>query len=205
MGGVVLGIFDVFAYSIPGALYLSLIGYVLARTEHLDVAHLVSLNTSLATVGALLASYLLGHVTYLPRALLDRLTGRWLQVRPGAQEEFTRRMPAAAGRPFVGTDAFMVLRAIEIEAPDLGGEINRLRATGLALRNAGYALVLAAFVALGELVAGGHPGLALTTALLLPVAGVLALQAGFVFGHWATLRTYEVAYWLPSIDERLNG
>jgi hypothetical protein len=205
VSAVAFGVFDVFAYAVPGALYLTLILYVLARTEHLDVGLLLTANTVLATIGVLLASYLLGHVTYLPRLLLDRWTSRWLRVRTDARAEFARRVPQAADREFLRTDSFFLARAIELEAAEAGTEINRLRAGGIALRNCGYALVLAGAVAVVEIGASGHHALAVVAAVLLPAAGVSSLRAGFVQGHWAAVRTYEVAYWLPSIEERLSG
>lgn len=205
MSAVAFGIFDVFAYAVPGALYLSLVLYVLARTEHIDLAQLLTANTVLATIGVLLASYLLGHITYLPRLLLDRWTQRWLRVRPDSREVFTRRVPRAADRELLRTDVFLLLRAIELEAADAATEINRLRAGGIALRNSGYALMLAGVIAVVEIGASSQHALAVAGAVLLPAAGVSALRAGFVQGHWAAIRTYEIAYWLPSIEERLSG
>lgn len=204
MSTAALGIFDIFAYSIPGSVYLCVLLYVLDRTSLLDAGHLFSLNTTAATIGAVLASYLLGHVTYLPRRFLDRRLGRWMKVTPSAREEFRRRVPAAEGKRFVDIDPFLLLRAVELEAGESATEISRLRATGVAMRNVAFALLLAAAVAGVELVVGGHRVIAALALVGFPVAALSSLRAGFTLSHWATLRTLEIAFWLPSIETRLT-
>src|SRR5262249_30587985 len=201
---VAVGGFDVFAYSIPGALYLAILLYLLDRTPVLDVRPVLSSNTSLATIGALLASYLLGHLTYLPRRYLDQRIGRWARVTPGAREEFLQRVPAARGKRYVQADPFFLLAALEIEAAESAVDISRLRASGVALRNAAFALLLAALVAAGELAVGNHRVLAGLCLVGFPAAALSALRAGFTLSHWATLKTFETAFWLPDIEARFT-
>jgi hypothetical protein len=204
VGGVAIGIWEVFAYSVPGAIYLTLVGYVLERTGAVDVGALLSGNAPLTTVGAVLASYLLGHITYFPRRFLDARLARWLAVRPGPREEFTRRVPAAAGLRVMELNPFVLQRGIELVAVESSNEISRLRASGVALRNVGFALVLAAVAALVELVVGGHRTAAALCLAAFPAAAWSALRAGFIQSHWAALRTYEMAFWLPQLEERLS-
>jgi hypothetical protein len=200
-----LGVFDIFAYSIPGALYLALILYVLNRTSWVEIASISHVNPTILIIGGILASYLLGHLTYIPRRYLEQYVPRSLKGTRSALQEFRARVPAAAGRGFVDADSNLLLAAIELKARESAVEISRLRASGIALRNAAFALLLSALTAAVELIVGHGRGLA---ACCLPLffAGVLtALRAGFMLSRWATLKTYEVAFWLPEIETHLRG
>lgn len=204
MGGVAVGIWELFAYAVPGALYLALIGYVLQRTGAVDVATLLSTNTTLAIVGAVLASYLLGHITYFPRRFLDQRLARWFAVRPGARDEFLRRNPTVADRRVLSLNVFLLQRGLELVARESANEIDRQRASGVALRNAAFALLLAAIACLVELFVGGHRLTAALGLAAFPIAAASALRGGFVLSHWAALRTYEVVFWLPELEDKLT-
>lgn len=201
---VALGVYEIFAYSVPGSLYLALILYVLGRTSPLDVGQLLSANTPLTVLATVLVSFLLGHITYLPRRLLDRRLSRWMGGRRSARDEFRRRVPAARDQRWVDADPFLILRGIELEAAESATEISRLRATGIALRSAGFALLLAAIIAAIELAVGTNRPLAAAALVFFPAASVSAFRAGFTLSHWATLRTLEVAFWLPAVAARLG-
>src|SRR4051812_18798677 len=83
-----LGDFDIFAYSIPGSLYLALLLYVLDRASWIDLAQVGDLNSTVLIAGGLTASYLLGQLTYAPRRFLGRRMPRWLGSGRGARQEF---------------------------------------------------------------------------------------------------------------------
>jgi hypothetical protein len=203
MGGLAIGIWELFAYAVPGSLYLALLLYVLDRSGAADVGALLSGNAPLTTVGAILASYLLGHLTYFPRRFLDQRVARWLAVRPGAREEFTRRVPAAAGSRYLELDVFVLQRGIELVSTESANEISRLRASGVALRNAGFALLLAAVAAAVELAAGDHRLAAAFGLVGFPLAALSAFRAGYIQSHWAALRTYEYCFWMPDLQVKL--
>jgi hypothetical protein len=59
-----LSVFDLFAYAIPGSLYLSVLVYLLNRNGWVDLSAATNLNTAVLLVSAALASYLAGHITY---------------------------------------------------------------------------------------------------------------------------------------------
>ncbi|MCK9902992.1 hypothetical protein CC117_28660 [Parafrankia colletiae] len=198
-----LGVFDIFAYSVPGSLYLALLLYVLDRASWIDLGLVGDLNSTVLIAGGIVASYLLGHLTYAPRRFLGRRMPLWLRPGRGARREFLDRFPRAQSMAFVRVDPAVVFAAIEVKAPDSAVEISRLRASGIALRNAGLALLLSAGVAAIELVLGHERGLAAfcAGAFLAGFAG--ATRAGHELSRWAALKTLEVAFWLPDIEAAL--
>lgn len=198
-----LGVFDIFAYSIPGSLYLALLLYVLDRASWIDLGQVGDLNSTLLIAGAIVASYLLGHLTYAPRRFLGKRMPRWLGAGRSPRREFLDRFPGARSMAFVGVEPAVIFAAIEVMAPDSAVEISRLRASGIALRNAGFAFLLAAGVAAVELVVGHDRGLA---AFCLPAffAGFVGgTRAGHELSRWAGMKTLEVAFWLPDIEAAL--
>jgi hypothetical protein len=124
---VTLSVFDLFAYAIPGSLYLSMIAYLLNRTGWVDFSAAANLNTAVLLVGAGLASYLTGHITYeLGRALNFRLPG-WEQALSSIREDFLARVPPEPGRVVVQAHPSILLAAAEIRAREAAVEISRLR------------------------------------------------------------------------------
>ncbi|ADP81142.1 hypothetical protein [Pseudofrankia inefficax] len=198
-----LGVFDIFAYSVPGSLYLALLLYVLDRESWVDLGQVGDLNSTVLVGGGILASYLLGHLTYAPRRFLGRRMPRWLRPGGGTRQEFLDRFPVARSMAFVQVDPAIIFAAIEVKAPDSAGEISRLRASGIALRNAGFALLLAAGVATVELVADWNRGLPAFCLAVFLVGFVGATRAGHELSRWAALKTLEVAFWLPDIEAEL--
>jgi len=198
-----LGVFDVFAYSVPGSLYLTLLLYVLDRLSWVDLTQVGDLNSTVLIVGGIVASYLLGHLTYAPRRFLGRHLPEWLSPRGDARREFLDRFPAARSKAFVQADPALVFAAIEVKAADSAVEISRLRASGIAVRNAGIAFLLAAAVAVTELIAGPERGLAAFCAGAFLAGFVGATRAGHELSRWAALKTLEVAFWLPDIEATL--
>ncbi|CAO5165822.1 conserved membrane hypothetical protein [Frankia sp. AiPs1] len=198
-----LSVFDIFAYSVPGSLYLALILFVLDQLSWVDLAQVGDYNTTLVTVGGIVASYILGNLTYAPRRFLGRWEPRWLGRRWSARREFLERFPPARTMTFVRVDRALLFAAIEIRVPDSAVEISRVRASGIALRNAGLAFLLAAVVAVVELAAGRERLLSAGCLVGFLAAFVSATRTGHELARWAALKTYEVAYWLPEIEATL--
>ncbi|CUU59082.1 hypothetical protein Ga0074812_124107 [Parafrankia irregularis] len=198
-----LGVFDIFAYSVPGSLYLVLLLYVLDRASWIDLGQVGDLNSTVLIAGGIIASYLLGHLTYAPRRFLGRRMPQWLGQGRDARAEFLDRFPGARSMAFVRVDQALVFAAIEVKAPDSAVEISRLRASGIALRNAGIAMLLSAGVAVVELVASHERGFAAFAVAAFLAGFVGATRAGHELSRWAALKTLEVAFWLPGIEAEL--
>ncbi|MFE0894352.1 hypothetical protein [Streptomyces smyrnaeus] len=200
-----MGIFDLFTYGIPGALHLSLIIYVLARLNLIDLASLASAPSVLQLVGAAVASYLLGQLAYPLSALLDKVAPRWNWSGDHARLEFVARVPESRERAFVRADTSLLLAAAELHDKEAAGEITRLQGVALMLRNSALALVFALVVAVLELVLGPARLPAGGCAALLLVCLIAAIRHGRRVRHWDRLKTLEICFWIPDIDDRLDS
>ncbi|MER7577951.1 hypothetical protein [Streptomyces sp. NPDC126514] len=200
-----MGIFDLFTYGIPGALHLSLIIYVLARLNIIDLTSLASAPSALQVVAAAVASYLLGHLAYPLSALLDKVAPRWNWSVDNARLEFVARVPEARERAFVHTDASLLLAAVELHHKEAAGEITRLQGVALMLRNSALALLFALVVAVIELTLGPDRVLAGGCAALLLVSLTAAIRHGRRVRHWDRLKTLEICFWIPDIDDKLGA
>lgn len=200
-----VGIFDLFTYGIPGALHLSLIIYVLARLNLIDLASLASAPSVLQLVGAAVASYLLGQLAYPLSALLDKVAPRWNWSGDHARLEFVARVPESRERAFVRADTSLLLAAVELHDKEAAGEITRLQGVALMLRNSALALVFALVVAVLELILGPARLPAGGCAALLLVSLIAAIRHGRRVRHWDRLKTLEICFWIPDIDDRLDS
>jgi hypothetical protein len=110
-----LSIFDLFAYTIPGSLYLVLLLYISDRLDWLDLRGAENLNTAFLLIGAALASYLLGHINYQLGRLVDRgLLPSWRTGPPGPKQQFLSHVPTPKARLLVQVDPYLLLTAAEI-------------------------------------------------------------------------------------------
>ncbi|HWM02637.1 MAG TPA: hypothetical protein VNP92_09915 [Actinophytocola sp.] len=198
-----VGIFDLFAYSVPGSLYLALVSYLALRTGLVEPTALTGVNGVLLVVAAVLLSYLFGFLAYPLGELAHRLLPELRRRDPRA--DFLRRNPAARDREFVRADPHLLLAALQLHDHEVAADITRLRASGLMLRNSAAPVSLAAVVAAVEVFTGPHPVLAAGCAVaLLGVAPTLVAQ-GRKFGRWADIKTLELAFWLPDVDARVRS
>jgi hypothetical protein len=192
-----LGVFDLFTYAAPGAMYLALFAHIAIRLGWFDTDQVAGANTTLLLLGLLLASYVLGHVTYRLGSVLDMITGRRHQ---NAATEFSGRVHTAQARRLVSIHPALLLAAAEIHAKDAAIEVSRLRAVGLMLRNIAPATLFGAVTAIVECLTGTSPARTLTAAaLLLAATGSLLLQSDRL-RRWAVIKTYEIAYWIPQVE-----
>jgi hypothetical protein len=193
-----LGVYDLFAYAIPGSVYGTLLYYVSARAGWIQRDGLDT-NSFVVLVAALVGSYLLGHLTYGLSRTLGRALPKRLHTYAEARRIFVARTPEAAGRGFVEADFGLLRAAVEHGLPEATAEVSRLQATGLMLRNTSPALLLGALVALVEVVTGPEPLAAFCAAILLAAGAVAAVLGGWRLSLWANLRLLELCYWLPSV------
>lgn len=199
---IAVGVFDLFAYSIPGSLYLSLLGYLAFRLNLLEPAAVLGLPGFLVVVGAVLLSYLLGYLAYPLGALVSRLVPN--RRRHDALAEFIGRTPAAQNRDYVRADPFLLLAALQLHDDEAATHVNRTRATGVMLRNCTPPLLAGAVAAVVEAVAGPRPAVAAVCAALFVVTAVVLVTQSRKHARWATIKTLELCFWLPDIDDRLR-
>jgi hypothetical protein len=224
-----LGLFDVFTYTIPGSLYLALIAYV---TDRLGWINIASLKTApdLVLAGALLiASYVAGFVTNPVAEQLDHGLRYWLtpmlarrlkpRLRPRMERllwqfaaidpevvrtTFEEQAPCAEGRAYMKADQYLLLALAEANKKDAALEISRFRATGLMLRNCAVPFLLASMVCIGDAASRANLPAALICALLFAGAVPSCIGQGKRLRQWAEMKTLQVCYWIPDIDERIT-
>jgi hypothetical protein len=203
---IVLGVFDLLAYAIPGSLYLTVFAFVAHRAGWIDVPSLLALPSLVLLIAVAIAAFLLGQASYPLGSLLDRLNPFGSSDLPGeAKEEFLRRNTAAAPRRFLQVDPFTLLAALEADANEAAAEVSRLRATGLMLSRCVPPLVLGAVTALVEMFTGAPPLFAGLTGLVLALVAAGCLHQSATFRKWAIVRTYELSFWNDEMDGRLPG
>jgi hypothetical protein len=201
-----LGIFDLLTIAVPGALQLSVLFYVAYRLHWVELPVMLQIPSGVLFVGLALSSYLLGHLAYGLGGVVDRLaesrsTLRWDRARAS----FVAGTPTATDRPFVQRNPYLLLAALELQAREAALEISRLRAAGLMLRSCGAAFVQGTVVALVELYMTPRRYEAAAVALVLVLATLMAVRRSHQLRDWARTKTFQLAYWLPGIDERLSG
>jgi uncharacterized membrane protein YqjE len=198
-----IGIFDLFTNAIPGFLQLAVFGYVATRLGWVDATVVTRGPTVLVLVGVAVVAYLIGHLLY-PLAYLISRSVPGLRIDGEApRRAFLRKLPGLAGRPFVRADRHVLHAAVELHDGEVAAEISRLRALGLMLRNASLPFASAALVAVVEVFTSGRPAFAAVAALALALAVAGCQWHGRTMLNWATVRTLEVSFWLPGVDDRL--
>lgn len=198
-----VGIFDLFAYSVPGSLYLTLFGYLAFRLGIAEPAAVFGAPGVLLVIAVVLLSYLLGFLAYPLGAVAHQVVPT--RRHRDARAEFVRRTPVAGGRDYVRADPHLLVGALQVYDQEAAGDVHRLRASGLMLRNSAAPLLLAAVVAVVEAVTGPRPLVAVTCAVLFAVTSVVLVTQARKLAEWASIKTLELCFWLPDIDERLGG
>jgi hypothetical protein len=197
---VPFSIYDVFANAIPGSLYLATSVYIGVRLRWVEMAEFANLNTSLALASTVVASYLLGQILGPTlRRLLERLH-LWEVSTDEVRQEFRRRNPSVAARPFVEADPFTLLAGLRQHSADAAMEVDRSRAGGIMLRSTSPALFIGAATAWAELLVDGRPAAGIIGAALIMLSA-LSLLEGQRRNRWAQIHTYECAMWMQGVDE----
>lgn len=195
-----IGVFDLFAYTIPGALYVAFFGYLGAKLHILTAASVAGVPTVVLVILIVVLSFLLGYLAYPLGDALERVVPRKRQRDLSA--DFLRRTPAAEGRAFVQQSPHLLLSALQLHDREVAIDVTRLRASGLMVRNCAPPLLFGAIAAIVEIFTGKHPFIAAGCAVLLLLSSLTLISQGRKLGHWAGLKTLELCFWLPDVDER---
>jgi hypothetical protein len=201
---LILGVFDLLAYAIPGSLYLAVFAYASHRAGWIDAPSLLELPTLLLVIAVAVAAFLTGQASSPLGSMIDRINPFGPTDLPEeAKEEFLRRNATAAPRRFLQSDPFTLLAALEANDNEAAAEVSRLRATGLMLSRSVPPLALGVVTALVETFTGRLPLFAGLTGLVLALVAVGCLHQSVTFHKWAIIRTYELSYWNDDMDARL--
>ena len=197
-----LGIYDLFAYSIPGFLYMSVFGYIANRVGWIafDLKDLKDVPSLLIVLGVAIAAYLIGHVTWPLSRLVDRLSHR-LWPWPDAAKIILERDPDVEKIGYLRHSRFLLQARAELTNREVASEISRMRAIGLMLRNCTIPLLIASMCAVVELAVGEQKMFAGVLATLLFLAALGAGIQSRTMGQWSILKTFELSYWTFAPDE----
>jgi len=198
-----LGVFDLYTYFVPGAGMATLLGYVAVRLNLVDPSGVASAPILVLLIAAVVVSFVLGHLLYAACSILDRVDVLWAWDRANARRQFLARVPDAEGRPFVRADTFLLLSAAELHDREATATVGQVRAQGLMLRSLLLPAVLALAASIVELVVGADRPLAAAAFTLFALAVVLLARQSRAMRRWAELKTLELCYWIPGIDEKL--
>jgi hypothetical protein len=202
---IALGIWDLLALGIPGALQLALFGYIAVRMQWLDLDSLLREPSGLLFMALAVLSFLLGHLFYVPGKLFDRLTSRSLQRRSeSVKRHFLERNPAARDCVFLDLDVYLLHAAVELKAREVASEISRLLASALMMRNAAVPLSLATVTALVELYLRHFPTPAIVAAIGFATATYTSVKRSVRVRGWALSKAFELAFWIPEIEQQLR-
>ncbi|MFI7119576.1 hypothetical protein [Amycolatopsis sp. NPDC049868] len=196
-----IGVFDLFAYTIPGALYVAFFGYLGTKLHILTAASIGGVPTVALIVVIVVLSFLLGYLAYPLGEALERIVPR--RRSRNAPEEFLRRTPEAEGRPFLKENTHLLLGALQLHDKEVAADVTRVRASGLMVRNCAPPLLFGAVAAIVEIFAGKHPFIAAGFAVLFLLASLTLVTQSRKFGLWAGMKTLELCFWIPEIDEKL--
>lgn len=103
-----LGLFDLFAYAIPGSIYLAIFVYSAQTLDWIDLAQVSNISSIFIIVAIAIASFLLGHITYPLAGIIEQVF-RLRELRAlDAKSDFVawrqlrraRRVPTVALMPF---------------------------------------------------------------------------------------------------------
>lgn len=202
----VISIYDLFAYMIPGSLYITLFAYIGDRVGWFDLIDAIKSPSILVLIGLAIASYIVGQATYRLGALLERLN-RSADTRDFSltKATFIERDGINPDRPFLKLSAAVLLAAAELNNKDAAVEISRLRAVGIMMRNVAVPLLLAAITAAVEIFTGPQPFFAGLAGLLLVLVAAGCVRRGSTLRIWANGKTLELCYWIKDIDETVRS
>jgi hypothetical protein len=201
---IILGIFDLLAYAVPGSLYLTTFAYVSHRAGWIDLPSLLGLPSLLLLIAMAVAAFLTGQASHPLGNLVDRFNPFGSTRLPEeAREEFLRRNAIATPRKFLQLDPFTLLAALAVDDREAAADVFRLRSVGLMLSRSVPALALGAAIALVEIFTGGPPLFAGLTGLVLALVAAGCLYQSATFHKWAIIRTYEMSFWNDDMDARL--
>lgn len=149
-------------------------------------------------IGAVVGSYVLGSITVPLGAVIDTMVPGWRRTPDDARRDFLASVPEARDRAFVSADPPLLLAAAELHDKPVAGEVTRMEALSMMLRNIALSLAAASIAAVVELAAGPNRLLAAGCAVLLLAAVVSTVRQARTARHYARLKPWRSASGSPT-------
>jgi hypothetical protein len=156
MNNVRIGLYDFFAYTVPGGMYLFAICYVLARTQTIQIDQ--QLQKQLQDfILSLLGIVIITIASYASGLIFDFLTSKWSRLFRGKKfsqqiwDEFTKIHPNLTVK-FQASDWPILIAKIRLENVENGAAIEQNNVTNLMLRNLAFGFFLFGCIQLIEFI-----------------------------------------------------
>lgn len=176
-----MGIYDFFAYTIPGGLYLLAALYVITRLK--------PLNIDLMRVSILQALFF-AIASYVVGIILDPLA-KYLWYDRFKPEDVLSEVRAEMNRrndqisfPDVKIDWYVLLAYIRHQNMEMAVEIERINATKIMMRNVSFVLLLYAALPLIDLAIYGFSVWQAIVIVVCLLGSILSLKQALKFGAW---------------------
>lgn len=190
-----LGVFDVFANAIPGAVLLTVLGYAAWRLDALNAEKVLETNPVVFLFLGFGFSMILGTLMFP--------IGRWVTKKLWSEEKaveeviaaFRLRSPAHANSPFVSADRFYLLRGLQVGGVQGADIVEKYRADGILLRNTAVATAIGAAIAVVEVWTSDSALVAVLVAIVLALISYHALRESSRRSQWAHSTTLDLTAW----------
>lgn len=187
-----IGIYDFFAYTIPGVFYLFTIAYLCTTLGFLTI-DLQSLN-DLSVVQAVIAAVL----AYTLGLILDPIAGLWHQLfktksaSKAVLDNFKERRPYLEIN-FQPSDWAILLMYTRRQSTDMAYDIERPNVTRIMLRNISLSLMILSVIQAAHLIHSRFFVRDLISTIALAAASTIAGMQGAKFNRWFYSAIYESA------------
>jgi hypothetical protein len=187
-----IGLYDFFAYTIPGALYFMILGF------WLDAYNIISIDESIVYKLTLPAFLIFIGVGYICGLLVDAIAYRWLRLFRGrnrkaaekAFQEFCKNYSSLNVNIRPG-DWGMLLRAIKSKSLDAAADIEQHNVTAIMLRNISLGFILCSICLLVYFFIGNYSVWNIILCLIFILFSRIALIRSAVRRHWFYVAVFE--------------
>ena len=198
-----LGVFDVFASTVPGSVLVVVLTYVGWRLGLGDDLNIGSADSLLLLAIGFVASLLGGLLIYpLGRWASQRIRSEKLSLIDEARANFRNGHSAQSRRPFVDADIHVLLSALQVKRLEAFGQVELDQAQAIMLRSSAVAFALGAATPLLSFLISDRRLLAAFVLVLLASASVApSVCESHRRTRWAYVNALRLAAWLPDIDQ----
>lgn len=190
MMSIQFGIYDFFAYTVPGGLYLLSLIYILASFAgvRLDFASLSNLS--------IIQILLIAIPAYIIGLVVDRIAVFWYrnfepkQLAEIVLEKFRKEHPDLEFK-FQGKDWAILIAYLQREKPETTSEVHRFNAMHIMLRNASFNFVILSITAIVLFFLRSFEWLQLIIGIVSLIASVISARQAVRFKRWFFSANFE--------------
>jgi hypothetical protein len=201
-----VGIYDFFAYTIPGVFYIIILGF------WLNVLGIVTLDLQALNSFSLTSMFLIIGAGYILGLLIDQVAYRWVRLFQSenreavrfAFDEFHESHPWVVLN-FEPQDWGILLRAIKSKSMDAAADIEQHNVAAIMFRNFSLGLVLSALACLLYFLLVYQAIANILLAIICLQLSFAAMKRGRIRRHWFYMAIFEgfTAHFL--LEKKLSG